>query len=139
MKEFITAIETAEKADGQYQFKVDGREMTAYKATPSQMAVALSTVSRHTSESTKIAGIIDFFVAILDREDAAFLTSRLLDREDSFGLVEVEGILSWLVEEWGGHPTQGRPDSSVSPTPTGPTSTPTTPESTSLLSPSTVS
>ena len=126
MKEFNTAVEQAErdKADNKkWEFKVDDHALVAYEATPEQVAVVLSKVGRHTSVTTKIAGIIDFFMAVMDRDDAAYLGERLLDRDDAFGIKDVEGILSWLIEEWGGHPTQGPSDSSSSPSSTGPSST----------------
>lgn len=126
MKEFNTAINLAEKEDERtWTFKVDGHEVTAYEATPAQVAVVLSSVGRHTSMATKIAGIIDFFMAVFRNEDAEWLASRLLDREDDFGVPQVESILSWLIEEWTGHPTQGQSGSSESLPTTGTSSTPT--------------
>lgn len=127
MKEFNTAVSMAEKdatEEKEWRFKVDGHEVVAYEATPAQVAVVLSSVGRHSSMTTKIAGIIDFFMAVFRTEDAEWLSQRLLDREDKFGIPQVEAILSWLIEEWTGHPTQGQSDSSPSLPTTGTSSTP---------------
>lgn len=126
MKEFNTSTTLKERegtAEEQvWKFKVDGREVTAYMATAAQIAVVLSKVSRHTQLTTKIAGIIDFLMAVMDQDDASWLSERLLDRNDTFGIEEVQNIMSWLIEEWGGHPTDGQSGSSSSPSGTGPTS-----------------
>lgn len=140
MKEFSTALAAHEGVEEgeKFEFKVDARTLVAYGATPEQMAVVLSKIGRHTSQQTKIAGIIDFLMAVMDDDDAAWLTERLLDRKDPFGLPDVTSILMYLIEEWGGHPTQEPSGSSPTPTTTGPTSTPAEP-TTSSTSPSTAS
>lgn len=138
MKEFSTAIAVHEGVEEgeEFKFKVDDRILVAYGATPEQMAVVLSKIGRHTSLQTKIAGIIDFLMAVMDEEDAAWLSERLLDRRDPFGLPDVTSILMYLIEEWGGHPTQEPSGSSSTPSTSGPTSTPVEP-TTPSTSPST--
>lgn len=140
MKEFSTAIEQAERDkvdDKVWEFKVDDTVLRAYEATPEQVAVVLSKVGRHVTLATKAAGIIDFFMSVMDHNDAAYLSERLLDRDDPFDMKQIEGILSWLIEEWGGHPTREPSGSSSSPTNTGPSSTPEPVLSTSSTSGST--
>jgi hypothetical protein len=63
-------------------------------------------LGRHVRTENKIAAVIDFFVEVMDDDSAAYIRSRLLDRRDAFGLEEVEQIMSAMVEEWTGRPTQ---------------------------------
>jgi hypothetical protein len=107
MKEFITAIEEAtEDQDEALVFSLDGRELRAYKPTDGQIAMTMASLGRHTSDGTKIAGIIDFFVTVMDDQSHQYVVDRLLSREDPLGLLQVEEVLSWMVEEWTGRPTQ---------------------------------
>lgn len=140
MKEFQTAVRSAEDREAgdeeKFEFKVDAKTFTAYKPTSAQTAVVLSKVGRHATIATKIAGIIDFFMGIMDADDAGYLAERLLDRNDDFGIAQVESILAWLIEEWGAHPTQEPSGSSSSQSATGPSSTPTSGEPNHSTSPS---
>lgn len=129
MKEFTAAVAQATEhteAEPTWEFKVtgprDGQEriLRAHMATPGQVAVVMSAVGRHTSLPTKIAGTIDFFMAIMDEDDVSYLTDRLMDRDDPFEIKQVTDILFWLIEEWSGHPTQGSSGSSSSQVSTGP-------------------
>jgi len=107
MKEFTTALRAVtEDEDQGFDFSLDGHELKAYKPTDGQFAMVMAAMGRHTSESTKLAGIIDFFMAVMDNDSAGYLADRLLERSDPFGLPEIEAIMTWLVEEWTGHPTQ---------------------------------
>jgi hypothetical protein len=130
MREFTTAAkESSRKQEGteEYEFKVDGRTVKAYKPEPAQLAVTLARIGRHTTEQSKVAGIIDFFVGIMDEDSATYFTDRLLDRTDPFEIEDIQNILEYLVEEWSGNPTQSPSDSTGSPQNTGSTSTPPTP------------
>src|SRR5262245_10270535 len=105
MKEFTTAVREAKPDDEQMTFTVDGRECTCYKPDAGQMAVLLATISRQNSWSQQVAGVINFFVEVLDQDSHAYLVGRLLDRTDPFGIDEVQDIIEWMVEEWTGRPT----------------------------------
>jgi len=108
MKEFQTAVKavTEPVEDTAMQFSIDGRELVCYPPEPAQLAVLMAAVGRHASLQTKVAGVIDFFVEVMDEESHAYIRERLLDRTDPFGLEEVEEIMSWMIEEWSGRPTE---------------------------------
>lgn len=107
MKEFTTALkEVTGDAEDTLQFTVDGRELTAYFPGDGQLAMLAASLGRHSSQHTAIAGIIDFFVEVMDDESHAYLVERLLDRKDPFGLDEVQSIMEWMMEEWTARPTQ---------------------------------
>jgi len=131
MQEFNTAIKEVVEDEKFTQFKVDGREMKAYAPDDGQLAMLLATIGRGSSDQDKVAGLINFFCAVLDDEDATYIEVRLLDRKDPFKLDEVEKIMEWLVEEWGGRPTQPLSVSTPSQESGGPNSTQRTPESNS--------
>jgi len=106
MKEFVTAIEEVTEPQDEMKFSLDGHAMVAYKPTEGQLAMLMSSIGRHTSDSTKIAGIIDFFVAVLDKSSSDYVVERLLSREDPLGIPQVQDIMEWMVEEWTGRPTK---------------------------------
>ena len=107
MKEFKTALRAADKPDEEsLTFKVDGHELVCFMPTPAQFAYAMSSVGRRRDTGEKLAGIIDFFVEVLDEESQQYIENRLLDRKDPFGLEEVSAIMEWMVEEWTGRPTE---------------------------------
>lgn len=132
MQEFTTAVqEVSDDASDEIKFKIDDREITAYQPQDGQLAMLLASIGRGSSETDKIAGAINFFVAILSEPDAAYVETRLFDRKDQFGLAQIEEVMEWLVEQWSGRPTQSLSVSTPSPESTGPSSTPTTPVLTS--------
>lgn len=142
MKEFLTAVRDSEEEDSGDEgqtFIVDGRECTCYKPTEGQLAVLLASVSRSNDWTQQVAGIINFFVEVLDAPSHAYLVGRLLDREDDFGLEEVQAIMEWMVEDWTGRPIQPPSVSTQSPQNGGRKSTPRTRKSTSSASPQPVS
>jgi hypothetical protein len=107
VKEFNSAVrEATEDAEAPLEFAIDGQVLYAHKPTDGQIAMTMAALGRHTSNQTKIAGIIDFFVEILDEDSHQYIVERLLSRNDPLGLEQVEEILDWLVEEWTGRPTQ---------------------------------
>src|SRR5690348_17141128 len=110
MKEFTTAANEVLADNGEdervWEFKVDGRECRAFKPKDGQLAVLMATTHSHASSAERVAGIINFFVAVLDDESHAYIVQKLLDRTDPFGLEEVTSIMNWLIEEWSGRPTQ---------------------------------
>ena len=108
MKEFMTAVHEAEKTpedeDEGTLFTVDGTECRCFKPSDGQMAVLLASISRSNDWMTQVAGIVNFFVEVLDDESHAYVTGRLLNRQDPFGLPEVQAIIEWMVEDWTGRP-----------------------------------
>lgn len=132
MKEFITAAEQSDADEEQpLEFSIDGQVLRAFRPTEGQIAMTMVTLGRHTSEQKKIAGIIDFFVEILDEDSYQYVVDRLLSRTDPIGLTQVSEILSWMVEEWTGRPTQPPSVSTRSRQTGGQRSKRTTPRSTS--------
>lgn len=97
--------------------------ITAYQPDEGQFAMLMAMTGRGATQSDRIAGIINFFVNILDEEGSDYLQSRLLNRLDPFGIDDVEQIMDWLSEQWTGNPTQGPSGSTPSPSNAGPKST----------------
>lgn len=108
MKEFTTAINEVIEGDTEapMEFLLDGEKIRAYKPTEGQLAMLMASMGRHTTDQTKIAGIIDFFVAVLDEEGHQYVVSRLLSRDDPLGIVQVQEVMEWMIEEWTGRPTK---------------------------------
>jgi hypothetical protein len=131
MKEFNTAIEESERDDETMEFKIDGQLLRAYRPTDGQLALLMASLGRHTNEMTKVAGVIDFFVTVMDDESYNYVVNRLLSREDALGLEQVQGVIEWMIEEWSGRPTQPLSVSTPSRQSGGPKSKPRTTKSTS--------
>lgn len=107
MKEFTTALKAVtEPEDAPMSFSIDGHELHAYQPTDGQLAMLLSSVGRHTSTETRVAGVVDFFVAVMDDPSATYVVERLLSRSDPLGIDQVQEVMEWMVEEWTGRPTQ---------------------------------
>jgi len=142
VKEFTTAAKEAVTDDEQVvEFTVDGLEVRAHQPSSGQMAMVYQALSDYNTDQRKVAGIIDFFMGLLDEDVQQALGQRLLSREDPFDLDQVTNILTWLVEEWAGRPTRSSSGSTRSPTAIGPKSTATSRNggSTRSRSPSTAS
>lgn len=132
MKEFLTAAEEAtEDQEQPIEFMLDGVPLKAYRPTQGQIAMAMAATSRHASIATQTAGAIDFFVNIFDDMSHQHVVERLLSREDPLGLEQVQEIISWLMEEWSGRPTQPLSVSTQSRQSGGPKSKPRTTKQTS--------
>jgi hypothetical protein len=132
MKEFTTAVQHAEQEDAgtkyDLEFGIDGVMCRARRPKDGQLAVLMATTGRHSSMNERIAGIINFFIAVLDEPSHTYVVGRLLDSEDEFGLEQVEQVMSWMVEEWSGRPTEAPSVSTQSPPSTGRSSTENTPQ-----------
>jgi hypothetical protein len=117
---------------------VNSVECHAFRPAEGQVLVLLAdTIGRRAKPSDKVAGIIDFFVDVLDRESHEYIVDRLLDPEDDFGFENISEIAFGLVEEWGGRPTKRPSDFAPSRKKGGQRSTRTTSKSTSSRSRST--
>lgn len=125
MREFSTAAaETVEEEEHPIEFGIDGTLCRAYRPKDGQVAVLMATGGKHANDNEQIAGIINFFVGVLDDDSHHYIVSRLLDRKDNFGLREVQNILEYLMESWsGGRPTHSSAGSTTSRSSTGHSST----------------
>ena len=107
-------------------------ECHAYQPAEGQILVMIADVmGRRSSMTDKVAGIIDFFTDVLDDESKDYIVGRLLDRHDPFGVADIQPIVNYLVEEWGGRPTVQPTDYLPSRKPGGQSSTRRTSKSTS--------
>lgn len=122
LKSFTTSATKKEDGEG-WPFEVDGRQMVAYKPDEGQFAMLMANVGRGSSDSDRVAGLINFVINIIDDKGADYLVGRLYNRKDVFGIEQIEEIMEWLVEEWTGNPTQGQSASTPSPSSTGRSST----------------
>lgn len=78
--------------------------LRAYDPGSGQLGYLLATNGRHNSDEEKVAGVVNFFNAVLDDDDQIYIQNRLLDRRDPFGLDEINDLMEKLVEAWGGRP-----------------------------------
>lgn len=145
MKEFLTAAQDATVTEGDETpptpFTIikehkDGtpderQECRAYKPGDGQVAVLMAMTHSHSATEEQIAGLINFFVSLLDESSHSYIVNRLLDRHDPFGVSHVQSIMEYLTEEWSGRPTKSSTGSTHSPPSSGEKSTPPTPALTS--------
>lgn len=112
----------------------------AYKPSEGQFIMLMAdTQSRGRTTEQKLAAIVDFVVEVMDPESHTYIVNRLMDRHDPFGLADIQPIVEWLIEEWGGRPTKRPSDFARSRKNGGPKSTPRTRKSTSSASAQTAS
>jgi hypothetical protein len=138
MREFVTAVEDAFDPDKDQGSRIllDGRELTVYKPTDGQYMIYIAETGRHASGEQQIAAAVNFFMGMFDEEDQSYLAGRLLDRNDPFGMKKIEEIVSAVVEDWAGRPTQPSSGSATRQKSGGRKSTRRTPALTSSDSPS---
>lgn len=110
MKEYTTAVidkitEGDDDANAT-KFKIDGREVTAYKPDDAMIAIIISRTGTRASAGEVGAAAIDLFYSVLDDASARWIEGRLFDRKDPFGLEEILEILKDLIAEWTGRPTE---------------------------------
>lgn len=110
MKEFVTAVleetEVEERKKAGVKFKIDDQELVAHKPNDGQVALLMARMGRHSTSSDRVAGIIDFFVEVLDEQGHEYIVNRLMDGDDEFGITDVSSIMEWLLAEWSGRPTK---------------------------------
>lgn len=134
MKEFITAVAAKDDdPEGWIEFPVVEqnekgervRTVNCRAKRPSTGQVAYLTMTTHKRQTfeTQVSGIINFVMAIMDDETAAYLSDRLLDQKDPFDIPQIQEIIEYLVEEWSARPTGSSSDSSESQAPSGSIST----------------
>lgn len=116
----------------------DERIIYAHKPHEGQFAMLMASMGRGSSDGDAIAGAINFFIGLLDDNDALYVENRLMDRKDPFsekGATTIQQWMTELVELWSGRPTKSLSVSTRSPESDGPKSTQPTPESVSSGSP----
>lgn len=116
VREFVTAVEKAEQeTEGEepLSFKLDDHDMLAYKPTEGQFALLVMSLGRHATEMDHAAGMLDFFMQVLDDASQQYVIDRMMKRRDIIPIETIVSILEWMVEEWGGRPFQ-RPSVSTS-------------------------
>lgn len=147
MREFETAVAAAKADPDEYDidFKIvelseddDGEEIReevichALRPTEGEVLVLMGeTMGRSSSTATKVAAIIDFLVSVCDKDSSDYIIGRLWDRNDPFGVSDVEPIVFGLIEEMGGRPTKQPSDFARSRKTGGQRSAPRTRKSTS--------
>lgn len=142
IKEFVTAVDEAFPDGEESKSKtllLDGEELTYFDPSEGQMLMYMAQTGRHSTNSARVAAIINFFMELFDEASREHLTGRLMDRDDAFGVSMIEEMLESLTEEWTGRPTQSPAASTQSPRNGGRKSTPRTPRSTSSVSQTTAS
>jgi PhoPQ-activated pathogenicity-related protein len=119
MREFVTAVNEAYPAEQEVDegntFILDGKELRYYAPAEGQYMVFMASTSRHASNNEQVAGVVNFFIGLFDDESQTYLTERLMDRKDPFGIDMINQILDAMVEEWTGRPTKSPTASSRSP------------------------
>lgn len=121
VREFVTAVEKAEEENEGEEplvFKLDGRELKAWKPTEGQFALLIMALGRHASNVDQTAGVLDFFIQVLDEESQKYVIDRMMSRRNVIDVDTIVDILEWMTEEWGGRPFQ-RPSGSTSSRPRG--------------------
>lgn len=103
------------------------RTLTCYPPEEGQLAVFMATTSKHAGMQEQIAGVLNFFVSLLDEPDHVYVVNRMLDRKDPFGAIHIQKIVAALVTEWSGRPTGSPSGSARSQKPGGRKSTRPTP------------
>lgn len=83
-----------------------GRKIKVHPPNSGQVAILMARMGRHSTFNDKMAGVIDFFVGILDEADYDYVVNRLLDPKDNLGIEEIQSVMEWLLEEWTGRPTK---------------------------------
>lgn len=104
MREFVTAVEKKVEDEPDLVFKIDGQEMRAYRPTEGQFALLMMALGRHVSEPEQFAGVIDFFISVLDEPSQRYVIDRMMSRKDIIPLEKIIEIMYWFAEEWGGRP-----------------------------------
>jgi hypothetical protein len=128
MREFITAVEESEsEEEPALVFKVDGRELRAFKPTEGQFALLMMAMGRHVAQTEQFAGVIDFFIQVLDAPSQQYVIDRMMSRTEIIPMSQIVEIMEWMIEEWGGRPFPSPSASTSSPPRSGRKSTARTP------------
>lgn len=63
-------------------------------------------MGRHASSANQFAGVIDFFITVLDEPSQSYVIRRMEARDEIIPLETIVEVMAWFVEEWGGRPIQ---------------------------------
>lgn len=118
VREFIAAVkaESEETNEEPLVFKVekDGPELRAFKPTEGQYALLVMSLGRHATNMDQFAGLVDFFIQVLDDNSQRYVIDKMMGRDDIIPMETIVEILEWFVEEWGGRPFRSASDSTSS-------------------------
>lgn len=81
--------------------RIEKRTIKCNPPKDGQVALMMARMGRHSGTNDKLAGIIDFFVGVLDEADHQYVVERLMDGNDPFGINDVTEVMTYIVEEWG--------------------------------------
>lgn len=103
MLEFKTSAR--ENADEPITFKIDGEEYTAYPPKDTALAF-LAAASAGNSTGEQLREVLSFLRDTLDQDSQERLFARLRDPLDDMTMVDATNILSGLIKEFSGRPTE---------------------------------
>ena len=108
MREFVTAAQKSEETEDEpsFIFSIDGHELRAFQPTEGQFALLMMVMGRHASNVDQFAGVIDFFIQVLDEPSQRYVIDRMMSRVDVIPMETIVAVLEAMIEEWGGRPFQ---------------------------------
>lgn len=114
-----------ETVDGQEVEKiVHTQQCVSNRPSEGQLVLLMAAEASETrSQESRMAGLIDFALAIFDEPTRRYFGGRLLNPEDGFEFAELMDIVQAVVEEWSNRPTKPSSDSTSSQVSTGGSST----------------
>lgn len=126
MREFQTAVneelanpEESEANRRELHTKIDGKAVTLYPLTASQLIVVAFNLDSG-SIMANAAGILNAFFGMLKTDQQIrHYKARLWDDKDAFGVEMISEVMREALAEWTGNPTQSSGASSSSLEPTG--------------------
>jgi hypothetical protein len=107
------------------QFRIDDDVFQCAKAIPAGIAKKIGKIARsiNTGDESNTDEQLDVVGELLDMillpESAELFARRMLDPLKPISLNQVGDVLGWLMEEYGGRPTQPSDNSLAPPTPSG--------------------
>ncbi len=112
----------AREDDHPIDVKILDRKVTVHSPGSAQLAF-LGTLML-SDELEAAGGLINFFAELMEtHEDRMYLKRILLDHDSGFDVYDLEDLSAYLIEEWGGNPTNAASDSSPTQPSTGKRST----------------
>lgn len=102
MQEFTTAVREQDEAENEdlYEFKVDGREMSARPMSSGQLAML---ASMRANFSVKTMGrMLNTFLNVFEEDDAIYFEDRIIDRDDDFELADFMEIVNGYITYFSG-------------------------------------
>jgi hypothetical protein len=81
------------------------RTITCYFPGEGQVMAFMASNASFSADEERIAGAINFFVSLLEKDDHSYVVNRMFDRNDPFGGRHITGLISIVMEQWSGRPT----------------------------------